>query len=67
MPSSLSGMPQHWQTSTLGEPSRVLIDTPNSRDSSLSVSVFGCVSPVSQRLTACRVTSRRSAICSCVR
>ena len=34
-----------------------MIDTSKTRDNSFKVSVFGCVSPVSQRLTACRVTS----------
>ena len=67
MPSSESGIPQHWQTSCLGDPSNVLIETPNSFESSFSVSVFGCVSPVSQRLTACLVTIRRSASSSWVR
>lgn len=55
MPSS-SGMPQHWQMSCRGVPSSVLMDTSNSAESSFKVSVFGTVSPVSQRETACRVT-----------
>ena len=47
MLSSASGMPQHWQISSLGEPSNVLMDTSNSLDSRFNVSGFGIVSPVS--------------------
>ena len=56
-----SGMPQHWQTSLCGEPNRVLIDTLNRFESCFSVSVFGTVSPFSQRETAWRVTKTFSA------
>ena len=56
MISSSSGMPQHWQISRFGEPSSVLMETPKRFESSFRVSVFGTVSPVSQRDTACRVT-----------
>ena len=45
-------LPQHWQISCLGEPSRVLMETSNSLESSFKVSVLGTVSPVSQRETA---------------
>lgn len=38
--------------SCLGEPRSVFIDTSNSLERSFSVSVFGTVSPVSQRDTA---------------
>lgn len=62
---SSSGIPQHWQTSCRGEPKSVLIDTSKSLESSLSVSVFGTVSPFSQRETACRVTNSFSASSSC--
>lgn len=48
----LQGIPQHWQISCLGEPSRVLMETSNSLESSFKVSVLGTVSPVSQRETA---------------
>ena len=50
-----------------GAPSRVLIETSYNLDRSFSVSVFGVVSPVSQRETACRVTKTCSASCSCER
>ena len=40
-------------------------DTPKKAESSFSVSVFGTVSPVSQRDTACRVTNTFSASSSC--
>ena len=60
-------MPQHWQTSLCGEPSRVLMDTLNRFDSCFSVSVFGTVSPFSQRETAWRVTKTLSASSSCDR
>ena len=59
--SSSSGIPQHWQISFLGSPSSVLIETSNSLDNSLRVSVFGTVSPFSQRDTACLVTITFSA------
>lgn len=63
--SSSSGMPQHWQISCRGEPRSVLIETSKSLESSLSVSVFGTVSPFSQRETACLVTKTFSASSSC--
>jgi hypothetical protein len=49
--SSSSGIPQHWQISFLGEPKSVLIETSNSLDNNFKVSVFGTVSPFSQRET----------------
>lgn len=61
------GMPQHWQISCRGEPRSVLIDTLKNAESSLSVSTFGVVSPVSQRDTACRVTKIFAASSSCER
>ena len=65
MLSSASGMPQHWQINSLGEPSNVLMDTSNSFDNRFNVSVFGIVSPLSQRDTACLVTNILSASSSC--
>ena len=53
---SSRGIPQHWQISCWGEPRRVLMETSNSFERSFSVSVFGIVSPFSQRDTAWRVT-----------
>ena len=38
----------------------VLMDTENSRDSNFNISLFGWVSPVSHRLTACLVPWRHS-------
>ena len=55
----------HWQISFLGSPKSVLIETSNSLDKSLSVSVLGMVSPFSQRDTACLVTIILSASSSC--
>ena len=56
-----------WQMNCRGVPSSVLMDTSNSAESSFKVSVFGTVSPVSQRETACRVTKTFSASSSCER
>ena len=52
MASSSSGIPQHWHISFIVSLSRVFINTSNSFESSFNVSVFGTVSPFSQRDTA---------------
>ena len=63
--SSFSGIPQHWHICCRGAPRSVFIDTSNTSLSSFSVSVFGTVSPFSQRETACRVTISLCASSSC--